>query len=59
MCAACGNVQHIVVDPMPSNAPAPAKFIALRNRDCRFYLGGTLLSMMADNVEHQIIECSM
>jgi MFS family permease len=33
---------------------APAKFVALRNPDCRTYLGGTLLSMMADNVEHVI-----
>jgi MFS family permease len=32
----------------------PAKFAAVRNRDCRAYLVGTLLSMMADNVEHVI-----
>jgi MFS family permease len=32
----------------------PARFGALRNRDCRNYLGGGLLSMMADNVEHVI-----
>ncbi|MCC7368055.1 MAG: MFS transporter [Chloroflexi bacterium] len=30
------------------------KFAALRNPDCRFYLFGTMLSMMADNVEHVI-----
>ncbi len=40
--------------PRPVDAPPPARFIALRNRDCRTYLGGTLLSMMADNVEHVI-----
>ena len=32
----------------------PARFGALRNRDCRTYLGGGLLSMCADNVEHVI-----
>jgi MFS family permease len=64
MCAACAPGQ-IHLDAVPadlvSNAPAwdplapgPARFAALRNRDCRFYLGGTLLSMMADNVEHVI-----
>jgi MFS family permease len=30
------------------------KFAALRHPDCRFYLFGTMLSMMADNVEHVI-----
>jgi MFS family permease len=33
---------------------APAKFAALRNRDCRPYLFGAALAMMADNVEHVI-----
>ena len=43
-----------------AHAPAPAasgrnpKFLALQYRDCRFYLGGAMLSMMADNVEHVI-----
>jgi MFS family permease len=32
----------------------PAKFAALRNRDCRPYLFGAALAMMADNVEHVI-----
>jgi MFS family permease len=66
MCAACGPGQlHAVtagdVDAVPAVAvdaapgvKAGAKFGALRNRDCRWYLGGTLLSMMADNVEHVI-----
>ena len=31
-----------------------AKFAALRNTDCRTYIGGGMLSMMADNVEHVI-----
>ncbi|WP_035856599.1 MFS transporter [Cryptosporangium arvum] len=31
---------------------APARFAALRNRDCRPYLIGAALAMMADNIEH-------
>src|SRR3954451_1543473 len=61
MCSACGIATHIPVDvidarPEPASQPAPqaAKFAALRNADCRFYLFGTMLSMMADNVEHVI-----
>ena len=43
----------------PTSAPAVprsggAKFAALRHPDCRFYLFGTMLSMMADNIEHVI-----
>src|ERR1700744_332809 len=34
--------------------PPPAKFAALRNRDCRPYLFGAGLAMMADNIEHVI-----
>jgi MFS family permease len=33
---------------------APPKFAALRNRDCRPYLFGAALAMMADNIEHVI-----
>ena len=33
---------------------APAKFAALRNADCRPYLFGAALAMMADNIEHVI-----
>src|ERR1700761_9416408 len=33
---------------------APTKFAALRNKDCRPYLFGAALAMMADNVEHVI-----
>jgi MFS family permease len=35
-------------------AAAPRKFAALYNRDCRPYLFGAGLSMMADNIEHVI-----
>lgn len=35
-------------------AAAPTRFAALRNRDCRFYLVGGMLAMMADNIEHVI-----
>jgi MFS family permease len=36
------------------SAAPPARFAALRQRDCRTYLGGGMLSMMADNIEHVI-----
>lgn len=29
----------------------PARFAALRNRDCRIYLGGGMLDKAADNIE--------
>lgn len=59
MCAACGVPTHVpVLDPAESpatpGAGQPAKFAALRNPTCRFYLGGAALSMMADNIEHVI-----
>jgi MFS family permease len=38
---------------VPASA-APPKFAALRNRDCRPYLFGAGLAMMADNIEHVI-----
>ncbi|HKD96906.1 MAG TPA: MFS transporter, partial [Micromonosporaceae bacterium] len=59
MCAACGIATHVpaaAADP-PSPvgpAPAPRKFAALRNPDCRPYLFGAALAMMADNVEHVV-----
>jgi MFS family permease len=37
----------------PDSAP-PRKFAALHNRDCRPYLFGAALAMMADNIEHVI-----
>ena len=49
MCAACGVTSHA-----PTVPAAPRKFAALRNRDCRPYLFGAALAMMADNIEHVI-----
>jgi MFS family permease len=37
--------------PVPTG---PRKFAALRNKDCRPYLFGAALAMMADNIEHVI-----
>lgn len=41
-------------EPRAAPPSAPARFSALRNPDCRIYLIGGMLSMMADNVEHVI-----
>src|SRR3954468_17071520 len=49
MCAACGVPAH-----EPAAAAVPRKFAALRNPDCRPYLFGAALAMMADNIEHVI-----
>jgi len=59
VCSACGIPTHVLeLDPAaPADeiaAPAPAKFAALRNADCRPYLFGAALAMMADNIEHVI-----
>src|SRR5215475_4829642 len=57
MCAACGVSTHIVESPAPPAQPSPQRvrrFAALRNRDCRPYLVGAALAMMADNIEHVI-----
>ncbi|GLY73664.1 MFS transporter [Actinoallomurus iriomotensis] len=70
MCAACGIPTHMpeagtgrpaVIPPEPDLATgSPAggravpRFAALRNRDCRPYLFGAGLAMMADNIEHVI-----
>jgi hypothetical protein len=51
MCAACGVTSH-VPEPDVAIAAAPRRFAALRNRDCRPYLFGAALAMMADNIEH-------
>jgi hypothetical protein len=41
--------------PLSASPAAPAaKFAALRSRDCRPYLFGAALAMMADNIEHVI-----
>ncbi|RSM70259.1 MFS transporter [Actinoplanes sp. ATCC 53533] len=50
MCAACGIPAHLPA----AAAPVPRKFAALRNPDCRPYLFGAALGMMADNIEHVI-----
>ena len=60
MCAACGIATH--VPELSEDAPTaavgvvdpPRKFAALRNKDCRPYLFGAGLAMMADNIEHVI-----
>ena len=56
MCAACGVPAHVaVLDPAESPGTGqPAKFAALRNPECKRYLGGAALAMMADNIEHII-----
>src|SRR6201992_3594586 len=56
MCAACGIATHVPAAPDTSEVPLapPRKFAALRNRDCRPYLMGAALAMMADNIEHVI-----
>ncbi len=65
MCAACGIPEHVAEpeavaageQPAASRRPGdgtPRKFAALRNRDCRPYLFGAALAMMADNIEHVI-----
>src|ERR1700744_2327170 len=64
MCSACGIPPHVLeldeggpADEMTARTagtPPPAKFAALRNKDCRPYLFGGGLAMMADNIEHVI-----
>jgi MFS family permease len=56
MCSACGVPTHVpeVVTAVDPPAAAPRKFAALHNRDCRPYLFGAGLAMMADNIEHVI-----
>jgi MFS family permease len=68
MCAACGVPTHILerdavlgTDASDTSVAADAmspsiarKFAALHNPDCRPYLFGAGLAMMADNIEHVI-----
>jgi MFS family permease len=64
MCSACGIPTHVLeldeaapsdeMTALTAGAPPPAKFAALRNKDCRPYLFGAGLAMMADNIEHVI-----
>jgi hypothetical protein len=51
MCSSCGDATH---RPVPAG---PRKFAALRNPDCRPYLFGAALAMMADNIEHPVASC--
>jgi MFS family permease len=51
--SASGSAAATVAAPAASRSSG-MKFAALRHPDCRFYLLGTMLSMMADNVEHVI-----
>lgn len=54
MCARC-TPETPATAPTPTAPVAPrARFAALRHRPLRGYLAGTMLSMMADNVEHVI-----
>jgi MFS family permease len=55
MCAACGVATHVPeLEAVPSPVVPVRRFAALRNRDCRTYLFGAALAMMADNIEHVI-----
>jgi MFS family permease len=56
MCSACGITTHIPEPVAVAGEPVVAgrKFAALRNPDCRPYLFGAALAMMADNIEHVI-----
>ncbi|GAA3539878.1 MFS transporter [Amycolatopsis ultiminotia] len=56
MCSACGVPTHVpeAAEASPAAATAPRKFAALYNKDCRPYLFGAALAMMADNIEHVI-----
>jgi MFS family permease len=49
-----GPTETLAATHAAQSAPAPRKFAALRNRDCRPYLFGAALAMMADNIEHVI-----
>jgi MFS family permease len=53
MCEVCGIPTHVVDVQgfVPANV---ARCAALYDADCRFYLAGAMLSMMADNIEHVI-----
>src|SRR5215470_12903279 len=60
MCSACRIPTHLRTEDEVAAAAGlapqatPAKFAALRNPDCRPYLFGAALAMMADNIEHVI-----
>lgn len=52
MCAACGIATHVSTVPIADIQAA--RFVALRNADCRTYLIGASMSMMGDSIEHVI-----
>src|SRR5919197_255663 len=54
MCAACGIADHIPAPVLEAPRDQVVRFAALRHPDFRMYFGGTMLSMMADNIEHVI-----
>jgi MFS family permease len=58
MCALCGVASHVPETPTPTgqspNVAERTRFAALRNPDCRNYIGGASLSMMGDSIEHVI-----
>ncbi|MBO0692179.1 MAG: MFS transporter, partial [Acidimicrobiaceae bacterium] len=55
MCDVCGIPTHVVeTDETVATTGPVARFAALQHADCRFYLVGAMLSMMADNIEHVI-----
>src|SRR4030081_302054 len=59
MCAVCGIAAHIpetaeVAAPVARPVAVRARFAAVKNPDCRNYIGGAGLSMMRDSIEHVI-----
>ena len=48
------SAAHEVTAHPPAAPAASRRFAALRNRDCRPYLFGAAMAMMADNIEHVI-----
>jgi MFS family permease len=58
MCALCGVASHIPETPLATGPSTPVgdrtRFAALKNTDCRNYIGGASLSMMGDSIEHVI-----
>src|ERR1051326_6415360 len=53
MCALCGIASHIPDTPQPPHT-GKGRFAALKNPQCREYIGGASLSMAGDSIEHVI-----
>src|ERR1051325_3221545 len=53
MCALCGIASHIPDTPQPPHT-GKGRFAALKNPQCRDYIGGASLSMAGDSIEHVI-----